>query len=253
MGIAGHPLRPVDLGADGDHPRHDLGLLQRPVARSPAGCSCSATRRASCAAGSSRRSRSPATSSFLDRDRPGRPGRHHRRPDPRHRLVPRPRPRRPRATALMPGLGRPAAEWRRAMSALRRTRGRAGRCPVAVRGDRRSPTSTAWPGTCRPCPGSSAEQRRALLAAATVRDVPAGATIVGVGETSAMPPTSSSTAERRPGRPMPTAAYRSLSSMARRRLLRRDRGPDRQPPDGDGRGRGADDGRRGPGRQPSRC
>ena len=58
--------------------------------------------------------------------------------------------------------------------------------------------------------------------------------------TSATRPTSSSTAEPRPGRPEPDGGYRGLSTMARRRLLRRDRGADRQPPHRGRRGRRAD-------------
>jgi len=81
---------------------------------------------------------------------------------------------------VMPGIGRPAAEWRRAMSALR-TGTRAPAIPVAIR-----PATLAdfdrlaghLPALSRLEPA----QRAALVNAATVRDVAAGTTIVGVGD-----------------------------------------------------------------------
>ena len=53
--------------------------------------------------------------------------------------------------ARRPGLGRPAAEWRRGLARLRRHR-RHGRRGGS--GRPRSPTSTAWSGGWRPSPGS---------------------------------------------------------------------------------------------------
>jgi DHA3 family macrolide efflux protein-like MFS transporter len=83
-------------------------------------------------------------------------------------------------TAVMPGLGRPAAEWRQAMSALRRAKAQPAGA-LALR-----PVTLAdfdllaghLPALNRLDP----EARAALLSASTVRDVPAGATIVGEGE-----------------------------------------------------------------------
>ncbi|HXI79275.1 MAG TPA: MFS transporter [Verrucomicrobiae bacterium] len=83
-------------------------------------------------------------------------------------------------TAIMPGLGRPAAEWRRAMSALRGASA-VPAAPLAVRlatladFDR---LAGHLPALDRLTP----EQRRALVEASRVRDIPAGATIVGEGE-----------------------------------------------------------------------
>jgi CRP-like cAMP-binding protein len=83
-------------------------------------------------------------------------------------------------TGIVPGIGRPAAEWRRAMSALRSASG-APAAPVAVR-----PVTLAdfdrLAGHLPALSRLDADQRRALLAAASVREIPAGATIVGVGE-----------------------------------------------------------------------
>jgi CRP-like cAMP-binding protein/sugar phosphate permease len=83
-------------------------------------------------------------------------------------------------TGIVPGIGRPATEWRRAMSALRSASGAPG---VAV--PVRAATLADFDRLAGHLPALSrldAAQRGALLAAATVRDVPAGATIVGVGE-----------------------------------------------------------------------
>ena len=83
-------------------------------------------------------------------------------------------------TGIVPGIGRPAAEWRRAMSTLR-SASAAPVAPILVRAatladfDR---LAGHLPALARLDP----QQRRALVAAASVRDVPAGATIVGVGE-----------------------------------------------------------------------
>ena len=81
---------------------------------------------------------------------------------------------------ILPGIGRPATDWRRAMAALRGTSA-APVIPVTTRGatladfDR---LAGHLPALAR----LDAEQRRALVAAASVRDIPTGATIVGVGE-----------------------------------------------------------------------
>jgi CRP-like cAMP-binding protein/sugar phosphate permease len=114
-------------------------------------------------------------------------------------------------SAVMPGIGRPAAEWRRAMASLRRA-ATAPTGPVAVR-----PATLAdfdrlaghLPALSRLTSG----QRSALLAASTVREVPAGATIVKEGEVgdAAYFVLDGRTAA---GTPEPDGSYRSLSSMA---------------------------------------
>jgi len=84
------------------------------------------------------------------------------------------------ATALLPGLGRPAAEWRRAMSALRRA-APVPSAPVAVRRASLADLDRLaghLPALARLAPAD----RDALIATSTVRDVEAGATIVTVGE-----------------------------------------------------------------------
>jgi len=84
------------------------------------------------------------------------------------------------ATALLPGLGRPAAEWRRAMSALRRA-APVPSAPVAVRRARLADLDRLaghLPALARLAPSD----RDALVTASTVRDVESGATIVTVGE-----------------------------------------------------------------------
>ena len=83
-------------------------------------------------------------------------------------------------TGIVPGIGRPAAEWRRAMSALRTAEAGAA-APVTVRGA----TLADFDRLAGHLPALSrldAAQRAALVAASSVRDVPAGATIVGVGD-----------------------------------------------------------------------
>jgi MFS family permease len=114
-------------------------------------------------------------------------------------------------TGIVPGIGRPAAEWRRALSALR-TAETAPALPVAVRGatladfDR---LAGHLPALAR----LDAAQRGALLAAASVRDVPAGATIVDVGDVgdAAYFILDGRAAA---GTPEADGSYRSLSSMA---------------------------------------
>ena len=113
-------------------------------------------------------------------------------------------------TGIVPGIGRPAAEWRRAMSALRTAKA-APVQPVAVRGatladfDR---LAGHLPALAR----LDAEQRGALLAASSVRDVPAGATIVDVG---AVGDAAYFILDGRAaaGTPEADGSYRSLSSM----------------------------------------
>ena len=113
-------------------------------------------------------------------------------------------------TGIVPGIGRPAAEWRRAMSALRTAKA-APVQPVAVRGatladfDR---LAGHLPALAR----LDAEQRGALLAASSVRDVPAGATIVDVGD---IGDAAYFILDGRAaaGTPEADGSYRSLSSM----------------------------------------
>jgi CRP-like cAMP-binding protein len=83
-------------------------------------------------------------------------------------------------TGVMPGLGRPAVEWRRAMSALRR----ATPAPAAALASR-SATLADFDRLAGHLPALSRlddEQRRALIRSSRVRDVPEGATIVSEGE-----------------------------------------------------------------------
>lgn len=85
-------------------------------------------------------------------------------------------------TTVMPGLGRPAAEWRRAMSALR---GAAETPAVAAPATVRAATLADFDRLAGHLPALARldeSQRGALLGAATVRDVPGGATIVREGE-----------------------------------------------------------------------
>ncbi|HUQ77488.1 MAG TPA: MFS transporter [Patescibacteria group bacterium] len=114
-------------------------------------------------------------------------------------------------TGLLPGLGRPAAEWREAMSALRRAKAQpAG--PIAVRPvsladfDRLAGHLPALSRLDRP-------MRDALLAASTVREVPVGTTIVGEGEVgdAAFFILDGRAAA---GTPDAEGGYRSLASMA---------------------------------------
>jgi DHA3 family macrolide efflux protein-like MFS transporter len=83
-------------------------------------------------------------------------------------------------TGTVPGIGRPATEWRRAMSALRSA---SAKPEVAV--PVRAATLADFDRLAGHLPvlgRLDSAQRGALLAASTVRDVPAGAMIVGVGE-----------------------------------------------------------------------
>jgi CRP-like cAMP-binding protein/sugar phosphate permease len=112
---------------------------------------------------------------------------------------------------IMPGIGRPAAEWRRAMSALRSGTA-VPATPIAVRAatladfDR---LAGHLPALSRLDPG----QRSALVSAATVRDVPAGATIVGVGDVGDAAYFILD-GQAAAGTPEADGSYRSLSSMA---------------------------------------
>lgn len=114
-------------------------------------------------------------------------------------------------TAVLPGIGRPAAEWRRAMAALRHA-AVAPTAPVTVR-----PATLAdfdrLAGHLPALARISDQQRAELLAAAHVRDVPAGATIVREGEIgdAAFFVLAGRTAA---GTPDADGSYRSLSLMS---------------------------------------
>jgi CRP-like cAMP-binding protein/predicted MFS family arabinose efflux permease len=113
-------------------------------------------------------------------------------------------------TAFLPGVGRPAAEWRRALATLRRAQA-APAAPIAVR-----PATLAdfdrlaghLPALARITP----EQRSGLIASAQVRELPAGATIVSEGEIgdAAYFVLDGRTVA---GSPEPDGSYRSLSAM----------------------------------------
>lgn len=114
-------------------------------------------------------------------------------------------------TAVMPGLGRPATEWREAMSALRRAKAQpAG--PIAVR-----PITLAdfdrLTGHLPALSRLDRAMRDSLLSASTVREVPAGTTIVGEGEVgdAAFFILDGRAAA---GTPDADGGYRSLASMA---------------------------------------
>jgi CRP-like cAMP-binding protein/predicted MFS family arabinose efflux permease len=113
-------------------------------------------------------------------------------------------------TALLPGVGRPAAEWRRAIDTLRRAQA-APAAPAAFR-----PATLAdfdrLAGHLSALARLSDEQRAALLAAATVREVPAGTTIVSEGE---LGDAAYFVVDGRTvaGTPEADGSYRSLSSM----------------------------------------
>jgi MFS family permease len=113
-------------------------------------------------------------------------------------------------TAILPGLGRPAAEWRQAMSALRHASA-APAAPLAIR-----PATLAdfdlLAGHLPALDRLSLEQRRALVASSKVREVPQGATIVGQGE---MGDAAYLILDGRAaaGTPSEDGGYRSLSSM----------------------------------------
>ena len=114
-------------------------------------------------------------------------------------------------TAVLPGLGRPAAEWREAMSALRRAKAQpVGQIAI------RPITLADFDRLAGHLPALSrldGAMRTSLLAAATVRDVPAGTTIVGEGEVgdAAFFILDGRAAA---GTPDADGGYRSLASMA---------------------------------------
>lgn len=113
-------------------------------------------------------------------------------------------------TGVVPGIGRPAAEWRRAMSALR------GATPATHAPSLIRPATLVdfdrLAGHLPALARLDAEQRRALLSASSVREVPAGTTIVGVGE-----PGNAAffilDGRAAAGTPEADGGYRSLSSM----------------------------------------
>jgi DHA3 family macrolide efflux protein-like MFS transporter len=114
-------------------------------------------------------------------------------------------------TAIMPGLGQPAAEWRRAVLALRGAAA-APRAPVAMR-----PATLAdfdrLAGHLPALGRLTEEQRRALIRASQVRDVPEATTIVSegdVGDAAYFILDGQVVA----GTPSDGGGYRSLSSMA---------------------------------------
>jgi MFS family permease len=113
-------------------------------------------------------------------------------------------------TAVMPGLGRPAVEWRRAVLALRGAA--AAPAPVAMR-----PATLAdfdrLAGHLPALSRLTEEQRRALIRASKVRDVPEATTIVSegdVGDAAYFILDGQVVA----GTPSEGGGYRSLSSMA---------------------------------------
>jgi len=113
--------------------------------------------------------------------------------------------------ALLPGIGRPAAEWRRAIATLRRAQGAPATAPVAIR----RATLADFDRLAGHLPALArltTEQRSALLDTATVRDVPAGSTIVSEGEAgdAAYFVLDGRTVA---GTPEDDGSYRSLSSM----------------------------------------
>jgi CRP-like cAMP-binding protein/predicted MFS family arabinose efflux permease len=114
-------------------------------------------------------------------------------------------------TGVMPGLGRPAADWRRAMSALRH----ATPSPATVIATR-SATLADFDRLAGHLPALSRlgdEQRRALIRSSSVRDVPEGATIVSegeVGDAAYFVLDGQAVA----GTPAEDGEYRSLSAMA---------------------------------------
>ncbi|GAC1670404.1 MAG: hypothetical protein NVS9B8_13570 [Candidatus Limnocylindrales bacterium] len=113
-------------------------------------------------------------------------------------------------SGVVPGIGRPAAEWRRAMSALRGAT-TAPQMAVLVR----AATLADFDRLAGHLPALArldATERRALIGSASVRDVPAGATIVGVGEVgdAAWFILDGRVAA---GTPEPDGSYRSLASM----------------------------------------
>jgi MFS family permease len=84
-------------------------------------------------------------------------------------------------TQLLPGLGQPAAEWRRAASLLRN----AAAAPVAAAGRAATPADFALLANLVPELGAISRQRQAdFLVGATVREAEPGTALVKVGEAS---------------------------------------------------------------------
>jgi len=114
-------------------------------------------------------------------------------------------------TAFLPGVGRPAAEWRRAITTLRHAQP-ASAAALAIR-----PATVAdfdrLAGHLPSLGRISTAQRSAFLSASTVRDIPAGSTIVSVGEVG---DAAYFVLDGRAvaGTPEPDGSYRSLSAMA---------------------------------------
>ena len=111
---------------------------------------------------------------------------------------------------VMPGIGRPAAEWRRAMAALpaggdrRPARSQSGRRPW--------PTSTGWPGICPPWPGSTRSSVGPAwppLRSATCRPARRSSASGEVGDAAYFILDGRAAA----GTPEPDGGYRSLSTM----------------------------------------
>jgi DHA3 family macrolide efflux protein-like MFS transporter len=114
-------------------------------------------------------------------------------------------------TAILPGLGRPALEWRQAMSALRRAKAQP-TAAIALR-----PLTLAdfdrLAGHLPALSRLDGGMRDALLSASTVREVPAGTTIVDegqIGDTAFFILDGRAAA----GTPDAEGGYRSLASMA---------------------------------------
>jgi MFS family permease len=113
-------------------------------------------------------------------------------------------------TAILPGVGRPAGDWLRALSTLRHARpAPAGALPI------RLATLADFDRLAGHLPALgriSDAQRDALVAAATVREIPAGTTIVSEGEVG---DAAYFILDGRAvaGTPEPDGSYRSLSAM----------------------------------------
>jgi len=113
-------------------------------------------------------------------------------------------------TAILPGVGRPAGDWLRAISTLRHAR------PAAAGAIPMRPATLAdfdrLAGHLPALGRISDGQRGALIAAATVREIPAGTTIVSEGEVG---DAAYFILDGRAvaGTPEPDGSYRSLSAM----------------------------------------
>ena len=151
-------------------------------------------------------------------------------------------------TLVAPGLG--VSTWGAAAARLRGATA-APAVGGADRGPRRSPTSTGWPVGSARSPGSSPDQRVGLRPRRPRSSrSPGGTRIVEHGDaaTSAYFILDGSTTA---GVPVDDG-FRGPLDDDRRRLLRRDRGADRQPSDRRRRRRRRHDPARGPGRRAAR-